>query len=248
MMTLTTLSERISDTEARVQWFSGTKRSGFINVMLNKPQTESALLGELIAIRYLLFSGKAFDRKNMGGTGVRLVVSRGAIKKLANNRSDKTYLIPVAAFLQGRMSGAEIVVSQSKDVFKLAEVCEEETIIASDILNPEFEALDLPALGKVVITDHALSQFINRAPDCGKKPWVSLLARASNERLKQLPIPKNVLEHKERKYGRADNVELWGHDSSPFKFLVINEEGQSRRLVTVFNRVDPLPKYVPGFC
>lgn len=51
------------------------------------------------------------------------------------------------------------------------------------------------------------------------------------------PFDEKVARHKARKYGRVDNVEVWGHRDSKFKYLmVINDDNKKRVLVTVFER------------
>ena len=42
------------------------------------------------------------------------------------------------------------------------------------------------------------------------------------------PFDEKVARHKARKYGRVDNVEVWGHRDSKFKYLmVINDDNQN---------------------
>ncbi|MFD2016686.1 hypothetical protein ACFSJQ_16140 [Vibrio olivae] len=91
MMTLTTVSEQLSSTQSRVFWRVGTQRKGILNVTLDFENDDSALLCELCAIRHLLIESQVFGRVPGTGKGYKLVVSKGAIKKLARGRSDKKY-------------------------------------------------------------------------------------------------------------------------------------------------------------
>ena len=89
MMILTTVSEKVSETEARVFWRVGTKKKGILDVTLDFAHEESALLGELVAIQHLLFAKKVLDREPGSGQGYKLVVSKGAIRKLALGKSSR---------------------------------------------------------------------------------------------------------------------------------------------------------------
>ncbi|RIJ70037.1 hypothetical protein D1505_25800 [Escherichia coli] len=70
-----------------------------------------------------------------------------------------------------------------------------------------------------------------------QKPWASLVGRLQHPELQVQPFDEKVARHKARKYGRVDNVEVWGHRDSKFKYLmVINDDNKKRVLVTVFER------------
>ncbi|EPW7094056.1 hypothetical protein ACWO0M_001484 [Vibrio parahaemolyticus] len=50
MMTLTTFSDKQSDSKAYVYWRVGTKRGGILDVTLGFEHSDSALIAELYAI------------------------------------------------------------------------------------------------------------------------------------------------------------------------------------------------------
>ncbi|MFW8236726.1 hypothetical protein ACOID8_34810, partial [Klebsiella pneumoniae] len=56
-----------------------------------------------------------FCREPGAGAGYKLVVSKGAIKKLALGKSTKEFAFKFAACLTGRLKGATIEVSQSME-------------------------------------------------------------------------------------------------------------------------------------
>ncbi|ECE5538994.1 hypothetical protein DI235_23790, partial [Salmonella enterica] len=87
-------------------------------------------------------------------------------------------------------------------------------------------------------TQHAIDQYQARITSGDpKKPWASLVGRLQHPELQVQPFDEKVARHKARKYGRVDNVEVWGHRDSKFKYLmVINDDNQKRVLVTVFER------------
>jgi hypothetical protein len=238
MMTLTTISEVITDTKARVFWRVGTKNKGIIDLNLRSHSEDSALVGELMAIQYLLFDKKVFDRAPGGGGGYKLVVSKGAIKKLALGKSSKKFAVKYASFLLNRMKGVTIEVSQKLEFMANSDetlplVIEED----KDIHTQEYAEIITPAMGPVKITQHAVEQYEERiSSGCPKKPWASLTKRLMHPELRIQPLDAKILAHKERKYGRSDNVEAWSHPTSTFTYLIVLDDKGNRVLVTVFER------------
>lgn len=239
MMTLTTVSKKTSDNSALVFWRAGTKRKGILDVKLDFSHDESALIAELIAIRHLMLDEKVFGREPGSGIGYRLVVSKGAIRKLVLGKSDKRFATKFAAFLTGRMSGVTIEVSQDME-FMADPAIEPVTLLEADkeAFTQTFDEIQTPAIGAVLVTQHAIEQYQARISSGDpKKPWASLVGRLQHPELRLQPIDEKVARHKARKYGRVDNVEVWGHRDSKFKYLmVINDESKKRVLVTVFER------------
>lgn len=238
MMILTTISEKVSDTQARVFWRVGTKKHGILDVTLDFANEESALLGELVAMQHLLFNKKVFDREPGSGNGYKLVVSKGAIRKLALEKSTKKFAVKFAGFLTNRMKGVNIEVSQNYEFMPTVDECEPEQLGGErSVYAKTFDAVDTPAMGRVLVTQHAVEQYQERITSGSpKKPWASLVGRLKHPELRIQPLDKKVLAHKARKYGRSDNVEAWGHPTSSFTYLVIRNENDERVLVTVFER------------
>ncbi|WP_446667976.1 hypothetical protein, partial [Klebsiella pneumoniae] len=108
MMTLTTVSKKTSNNSALVFWRVGTKRKGILDVRIDFDNEEADLLAELVAIRYLALDKQVFCREPGAGAGYKLVVSKGAIKKLALGKSTKEFAFKFAACLTGRLKGATI--------------------------------------------------------------------------------------------------------------------------------------------
>lgn len=241
MMKLTTLSNKTSNNSARVYWFAGMNNNGVLDVNIDFEHEEADLIAELIAIQHLIVEREIFDRQPMSGEGYQLKVSKGAIRKLALGRSNKRFAAPFSGLLTGVMRGVDIVVTQRKDFIDLVDKESVEILNATTAEYSWFnDVAQTPAMGDVVITEHALEQYAKRFTDGDvKKPRSSLFRRLRHPELRLLPLEERVLKHKERRYGRADDVEVWGHESSSFKFLVLrNRTNQKRTLVTVFNRMD----------
>ncbi|EKO3674019.1 hypothetical protein M3923_002708 [Vibrio metschnikovii] len=237
MMTLTTFSEKQSDSQAHVYWRVGTRRGGVLDVTLDFEHSDSALIAELYAIQHLLFVELVLGREPGSGNGYRLTVSKGAIKKLALGRSDKKYVYKYSSFLQNRMAGVTIEVSQSKDFLPvLDDVPIVELAVDSRDLFCELQTISTPAMGKVKITKHAVEQYVSRL--CSgkpKNPWLSLVKRLQHPKLCRSILTDKVRQHKVRKYGTTDNIEEWRHPDDEFRFLVL-KNGDTRTLVTSYPR------------
>lgn len=237
MMTLTTYSEKQSDSQAYVYWRVGTKRGGVLNVTLGFEHSDSALIAELYAIQHLLFVLKVLGREPGSGNGYRLTVSKGAIKKLALGRSDKKCAYKYSAFLRNRMAGVTIEVSQSQDFLPVLNdsLIEVLTVGSTDIAS-ELQTINTPAMGKVRITKHAVEQYVSRlSSGKPKNPWLSLVKRLQHPKLCSSLLTEKVRQHKVRKYGIVDNIEEWRHPDDEFRFLVL-KNGDTRTLVTSYPR------------
>lgn len=239
MMTLTTVSQKTSNSSALVFWRVGTKRKGILDVHIDFEHEESDLLAELIAIRYLALDKQVFCREPGAGAGYKLVVSKGAIKKLALGKSSKQFATKFAASLTGRLKGVSIEVSQSMEFMEEPAIDNIELLDADkQVYTQTYDEISTPAIGAVLVTQHAVEQYQARITSGDpKKPWASLVGRLQHPELQVQPFDEKVARHKARKYGRVDNVEVWGHRDSKFKYLmVINDDNKKRVLVTVFER------------
>ncbi|KGM26778.1 hypothetical protein [Photorhabdus sp. RM96S] len=239
MMTLTTVSKKTSNNSALVFWRVGTKRKGILDVRIDFDHEEADLLAELVAIRYLALDKQVFCRELGAGSGYKLVVSKGAIKKLALGKSSKKFAFKFAACLTGRLKGAAIEVSQSIEFMDEPKEGNVELLdVDKQAYTQTHDEISTPAIGPVLVTQHAIDQYQARITSGDpKKPWASLVGRLQHPELQVQPFDERVARHKARKYGRVDNVEVWGHRDSKFKYLmVINDDNKKRVLVTVFER------------
>lgn len=238
-MQLTTLPLKpINSQCVPVFWSLGKRSKGLLTIHLPTEYDEPKLIAELCAIRFLLCKAPVLPT-NLDGTGIKLNVSTGAIKKLALDVSAKKEAVPYARFLQLRLKNLKYQVTKKNDLLSLydQENLQKKTLfIQKEDYQTPYEPIPTPCLGPVVITDHSVQRYIerNRSGDI-KKPFHSLLKRLSHPKIKQIPIPKRVLQHKTRKYGEQNNIETWGHPTSSLTYLVLNKLNQ-KILLTVFQR------------
>ena len=240
MMTLITYPVSLDARTVNVYWRTGKQHGGKLTMALREPSDCAALIAELCAIRHLIIVKQVFNVLPTSGKGICLEVSAGAIKKLANRSSAKKEAQPYANFLNPRFEDIEFKVVRNKlDDFPFVDdpAYHEAVDIDPEYFTSPYEVIDTPAMGQVVVTSHAVEQYVKRCPsDTITKPWKSLVQRLMHNELKRIPLPEKVLKHKERKYGQNNDIEAWGHDHSLFTYLVSNQGGQ-RKVVTVFRRM-----------
>ncbi len=240
MMILATCPQIVDDNTVFVHWKVGLKRGGCLRVSVPFSTENPSLVAELCAIRHLLLRQQVFNVLPMSGKGLSLYVSTGAIRKLLQGTSNKKDAQPYAAFLKPRFEGIDIkVVHESIDDYPHShdEANHNEISASEQYFASPYDPVEGPAIGQVIITAHAVEQYVKRSGvELIKNPWASLAHRLMHEELKLLPLPENVIRHKERKYGKDNVVEAWGHENSLFGYLVITDETGQRLLVTVYRR------------
>ena len=230
--------------EFKVLWSTGLKRFGSLLVRFTDdvPYKDAAIAAELIAIRHLLFDVQVFSRIPTSAAGISLSVSKGAIKKLSTGKSDKADLKKFASFIMsnGRLANCKIEVVQAINQYlELAVPTEPDVLEINQSTYRITEVFTTPVLGQVVLTHHAVERYIQklRDNDSPRLPWVSLINRISNPELIQYKLSDKVLEHKRRKYGVDNQVEIWGHPQSSFRYVVVRDAANSIPVVTtVFRR------------
>lgn len=238
MMTLQAHSSVKVD-EVSVTWSVGGNRSGLVNVKLSDERitysdNDKAIVGELCAVRYLLNDKQVFGTKLLSAAGLRLIVSKGAIKKLAKGKSSKKQFLVHSAFLRRQLEGVELKVCN-----RLADPGETEVTavsITDKVIRDDI--IESPAMGKVIITQHAVERYAERFSSGNPSyPRASLVKVIQSPELDMFPMPEAVRAHKARKYRNCkDTSELWGHPSSSLKLQVINNANGLRTVVTVFER------------
>ncbi|RSE57583.1 hypothetical protein EGT81_19285 [Alcaligenes faecalis] len=243
MMILSTLPQILDGCTVLVHWKVGLNRGGCIDVSIPFATENPSLVAELCVIRHLLLRQRVFNVLPMSGKGISLYVSTGAIRKLLLGTSNKRDAQRYAAFLKPRFEGIEIkVVHESiQDYPKSEDKANHHQINVSDpYFTSPYDPVAGPAIGQVIITSHAVEQYVKRSGvELIKNPWASLAHRLMHEELKKLPLPEQVIRHKERKYGKNNVVEAWGHENSLFGYLVITDETGQRLVVTVYRRQPP---------
>ena len=231
----------------RVFWRMGkdTPCKGAYDALIPLPYAEdAAILGELAALQHLL-NVRNVSGKNRNGAGLHLAVSRGAIKKLAEKKSNKAYLAEFSHFLTTRYYDAEIIVEKDKSWLP-ADPCPVNPVaINLDGINP-VEFIETPALGKVTISTNALTEYATVAGTSGvSQSWKSINRRLMGK-LSQVEISDFLAKVHRMKYQNKSS-EIWKHPDGPMHFIFSRERPDLLVLVTVYE-VGPqegLPKY-PG--
>lgn len=194
MMTLTTVSKKTSNNSALVFWRVGTKRKGILDVHIDFDHEEADLLAELVAIRYLALDKQVFA-ESRAGAGYKLVVSKGAIKKLALGKSTKAFAFKFAACLTGRLKGATIEVSQSMEFMdEPGEGNIELLDVDKQAYTQTHDEISTPAIGPVPVTQHAIDQYQARITSGDpKNRGPHLLAASSIQSYRFSPLTRKWL-------------------------------------------------------
>jgi hypothetical protein len=142
-----------------VEYRTRIKRVDQIEVTIPENLEDDPAVAELAAMHQVLVVKGALG-ETRGGNGVRMVVSRGAVRKAARRMTSKRYLVPLARFLSTRFAQAEIEVDHEG---RWAEpgICrtEAEKLIASKTLG---DIVNLPGLGPAEISHHVVGQIARR--------------------------------------------------------------------------------------
>ena len=232
MMVLTLLTKQI-DGEFTVYWKTGLRRGGELKVDLGEQydkltEQQKAIAAELYAIHHLL-SVKEVMGSNRSGHGLQIRVSKGAIKKLQKQRSTQHSLYSLTRFLLTRYQDAQISVEKQDDW--LSHSFEEYSVDNATVRDID-EVINVPKIGPVVVTRHALERFVERLSDgVPKHPWKSLCSKLLCSGLTKTQLPENVAIQKAKKY--AQEAEVWQHVGSNMYFVMI-PGGSIKTLVTVF--------------
>ncbi|GHX23827.1 hypothetical protein VCSRO61_2430 [Vibrio cholerae] len=232
MMVLTLLTKQ-TDGKYTVYWKTGLRRGGELKVNLGEqydklPEQQKPIAAELYAIHHLL-SVKEVMGSNRSGNGLQIRVSKGAIKKLQKQRSIQHSLYSLTRFLLTRYQEAQISVEKSDDWLSyLFEEYSVDNVTVRDI----DEVINVPNIGPVVVTHHALDRFVERLSDgVPKHPWKALCSKLLCSGLTKTQLPENVAIQKAKKY--AQEAEVWQHVGSNMYFVMI-PGGSIKTLVTVF--------------
>lgn len=94
------------------------------------------------------------------------------------------------------------------------------------------EVINVPNIGPVVVTRHALERFVERLSNgVPKHPWKALCSMLLCSALTKAELPESVSIQKAKKY--VQEAEFWQHVGSKMHFVMISEDSM-KTLVTVF--------------
>lgn len=245
-MTLTTISKSVSVNSVLVYWRVGTKRKGVLDVRMDFSTEDQEIIAELIAIRHLVMTSKVFCRTPTTGKGFQVTVSKGAIRKIVQGRSDKAFASRFASLLTGRMEGVVVNVSHSMNfMINVQEAAQADQLEVLDAAGKNFasphETIETPAIGTLSVTHHAVRRYEERLNSKSRderlyRPWSSLFSRLRNPSLKRSPLNDKVMRHKMRRYGSGNVIEIWSHPSDTMRYAVVTRPDNRKVLVTVFER------------
>jgi len=238
MMKLSTQFITQIDSQQIIAWRVGTKRRGIIYVdEINCDDPNVA--GELIAIQYLLFKKKVFDREPITGIGYELHVSSNKIRQMLKGKSTYKHLSFYIQFLKTTMKGVLIRLTIDTDEY-LPEFNDKDVLTEYIDARDKFETgiIKTPAMGLVKLTKHAIEKYKDRhhAGDLNK-PLQSLIRRIKHDSIQKKPLPENVIKHKLKKYGTVENLEIWSHDSSQIHYVIVRDLTTGvGTIVTIYKR------------
>ena len=227
MMRLSIYSQKHTERCVFVYWRTGNSNFGVVEVNFNEPIPDIDIASELLAARHLFFDQRVFNVTPASGKSFELIITKGAIKKLVLGKSDKKHLARYAQFLTdgGRLAGININVKPDLTL-NPTDTAEASAVKSSiDIEHKDYriqETINTPAIGEIVVTEHAVDRYVqyHRSGEI-KTPWVSLISRLMNPDLKQFPLDQRIVEHKKRKYGSDNEIHIWGHESSAHRYGVV---------------------------
>jgi len=166
---------------------------------------------------------------NRSGNGLQIRVSKGAIKKLHKQRSTQHSLYSLTRFLLTRYQEAQISVEKRDDW--LSRSFEEYSVDNATVREID-EVINVPNIGPVVVTRHALERFVERLSDgAPKHPWKALCSKLLCSELTKTQLPEKVATQKVKKYARE--AEFWQHVGSKMYFVMVTGDS-IKTLVTVF--------------
>lgn len=246
MMILSTIPVAVKNTNnVRVYWSTGMRKHGVVTVDV-KQQKDREIIAELAAIRYLVFDKKVFDRRPVGGSGYQLRVYSGAVKKLAQRRSEKPHLVAHALFLSRSFSGVNITVMKQKVTDPLFGTVDTWIYDCISLPGSSGQAVQehwSTAIGPLCITQHAIEQFEKRLNLQNRDPLanpVASLLRALNvgpERFVRVRLPAKARLQKALKYDQKARVEHWKDIRSGLHLSVARENpADPGTLLTCFYR------------
>ncbi len=234
---LTTYSTKTSPTTALVQWRSSATKCGIIEVTLPYDSPDMDIVGELVALQYLIIDKEIFGQNALHGEGLEVEVSKGAIKKILTGKTTKKEIIKYASFIPFLLQGLSLKTHKKCSQNDDCEGCVSEKILVDVEKYTNTRLLvSSPVIGDIEITSHSVGRYLERVKsESGdiKFPLKSLVLRLTNPDLRQVTLPKDVVSHKLRKYGESDEFSVWKHPTSTLNFGLI-KDGPTFHLVTVF--------------
>lgn len=231
MMTLRVRSEPCVDNPSPscidVHWRTGATKSGVVRVTVVPKLSDPAVAAELGAVHWLLTEKNVLG-EGRTGNGLKIVFSRGAVKKLLRKDSDKFDLAVYARYLMTRFEKAKLEVD--KDPIEHAPDPARDEILLDE---PARTMVLSPRMGWVEITAHAIEQYVERSNSGAvNNAYASLARRLENPMLQKVDVPERVLRHKRIKH--QTDQEIWRHPDDTTHYTLVPRDDGTKVLVTVY--------------
>lgn len=201
MTTQLTLHTKATATPNRFEtyWTTGRKQ-GVIDVSVSATESQdAAIIAELSAMHFLL-SHKEVCGNDRAGNGMDINVTFGAIRKVAQNTSNKKHLFMYGRFLLARYADAKITVSKNSDWIRLerAENRREQLMVNEPIP----ETIQITGIGKVGLSFHIIDRMMERANYANiGDAWRHLCRMLSGRNVSEVALPADVARQKASKHG-----------------------------------------------
>lgn len=162
---------------------------GVLKVRVTAQIEDRHIAAELAAMQHLLEEKCVIGRNLVGNAGTKLIVSRGAIRKLHHRQSDKAHLAPYANFMTTRFAGCQVSVDADKDWFTGFSPEATDSLLVSGARR---ETVNVSGLGEVSVTQHVLDRFVTRFlpeinPDkTAQTAWKKLVELASDPSVREV--------------------------------------------------------------
>lgn len=228
MTTKLTIHTQATRTENLFEAFWTTGRTqGVIEVTIAKRETEdAAIIAELSAIHHLL-SHKEIFGGGRAGNSMELEVTFGAIRKLAQNTSNKRHLFAHARFLLTRYADARITVAKNSDWIRQARADNHREQLAID--QPITEMIDVSGFGKVGLSAHIIERMMERANYSSiAAAWRHLCGMLGGGKVKEVRLPADLARQKAVKHGNA--AKYLHVASEPWRFVLSQGRGTGSQL------------------
>ena len=177
-------------------------------------------------------AGQARNAKNL-----KVIVSRGAIKRLLRETSSKSNLFQYTNAMRTQLFGLEDI-SVEKDG-EWASTVEPTLSLHWDGQPPPYPTVVNDAFGNLIITRHVLDRYHEKTGYEGKPDGifakVTKLARSAKvEKL----LDKSMLNHKSKKYGAEQDKTIYLQSDADWYFVALKLSEREYLLKTIYQRDD----------
>lgn len=200
--------------------FATQTHAGILPVEIEHQTEDLCIVAELVALRYLL-ALPAIGAPGERAERLDITVSKGAIKKLIQGRSNKKHLVGCSRWLKQRYLDAYIRVShrQVPSYSSLVEASAGgepttqgltvkilEKLVTGDDVNQDI-VLNNPIVGDCTITMHAIERYMERSGITSwRRAWENVADLVQCSNAKDVALPKSIERRKRMKYREPETI------------------------------------------